>query len=105
MAKRHILADVKDNLIRLKALIGLNVVISLFIDETDLLMYISFHKIPKLVELKPLTVAFMPEDFEQDPAQVNVLISQKVREYVAGRPKPSETVPQIPKTTNEEKKA
>ncbi len=86
MAKKHILfSEVHKHLKGLKALVGFNIVPNFYLDETDLMMMVSFHKIDKYKDLKPLTIQFTREDFEEDPVVINTTIAGQVKMYMEGR--------------------
>lgn len=101
MAKKiSVIEIVQKNLMGLKALIGFNVVLNLYMDESDIMMMVSFHKIEKYKDLKPLIVQFIKEDFKEDPVVMNTTISSQVKLYMEGRvevPKPEEQKKSITK--------
>lgn len=86
MAKKNLfLKDLHGNIMRLKALIGYNVVINYYLDEAELMMLIGFHKIPKYKNWKPLSVQFVLEDFKEDSSVINLKVADLVKQYMEER--------------------
>lgn len=69
----------------LKALIGFNVVLNMYLEESDILMMVSFHKIPKYKDLEPFHIQFTEDDFKEDPVVINTTIAGHVKMYMEGR--------------------
>lgn len=86
MAKKNLfLKDLHGNIMRLKALIGYNVVINYYMDETELMMLVGFHKIPKYKKWKPLSVQFVLDDFKEDSSVINLKVANLVKQYMEER--------------------
>ena len=86
MAKKELmLKGVKKHLLGLKALVGLNVVINLYIEEAEMLMMIAFHKVEKYKELPPLHIQFTESDYKDDQVVINTTIAGQIKMYIEGR--------------------
>ena len=86
MAKKDLmLKGVKKHLLGLKALIGFNAVINLYIEESEIMMMVAFHKIEQYKHLPPLTIQFVESDYKDDQVQINTAIADQVKVYCEGR--------------------
>lgn len=86
MAKKDLLLGrVQKHLLGLKALIGFNVVINLYIEESEMMMMVAFHKIEQYKDLPPLHIQFTKSDFKDDQVVINTTIAGQVKMYIEGR--------------------
>lgn len=105
MAKKDlILGSVQKHLLGLKALIGLNVIINLYIDESEMMMMVSFHKIERYKDLPPLHIQFTESDFKDDQVIINTTIAGQVKMYIEGRLNMSDVMPKSSHVVPEETK-
>ena len=53
------------------------------LDESDLMLIVSFHKIESCNGLKPSVFGFTEKDLKDDQSEINVRIADYIKEHIA----------------------